>query len=430
VLDLAGGIRTVSLTRPVTAPNVVVSGGNNSIRFIPVTGGIATNTFTNGTLKIVAVASLPASDFVVATFGNSKRFIANAGLVVGPRVYISPSFTSTPFGSNGNARPAVTLEAGALLSLSDGGFGRGHPVFSLAGGGTVLNSTSGTAARTDTLTIDGGIKTSSSDFSGSIVDTDLTRFPAANPNLKTGLTKTGATTQVLSGSSSYSGPTSITGGVLTLTGSLANTSALTIGTGARFENLGSLTIAGNITNDGTLLITVDALLSVGGTIANHGVLDIRGWSGILPGGIVNNGTILSDPIPQLDPAVFSDWQALVWPGNSDPEMVGAHADPDRDGRRNLLEWALNLDPKLPDVFTPIFALNGETMEISYDRRKIALGQGSYQVVWSDTFAADWLDVDVITDPPVSLSGTAESVRSTLPAGTGGRRFLRVKFSRP
>jgi autotransporter-associated beta strand protein len=428
--DLGGDVRTLILARPVTAPNVVISGGNNSIRFIPVTGGIAANSFTNGILRLAAAASVTASDFVVATFGNSNRFTDNAGLVVGPRVYISPSFSSTPFGSAAAMRPAVTLEAGGLLSLSDGGSGRGHSVFSLAGGGTVLNNTSGTAARTDLLTIDGGIKTSSSDFSGSIVDTDLTRFPTANPNLKTGLTKIGATTQVLSGASSYTGPTSVTGGVLTLTGSIGNTSTLTIGAGARFENLGSLSVTGNITNGGTLLVTGAAQLAVGGSFTNNGVLDIRGWSGTLPLGLVNNGTILSGPTPTLDPGVFTDWQKLVWPGTSDPQIVGPDADFDQDGRINLLEWALLLDPKLPDVFNPTFSLSGGIIDFTYTRRKVAPGEASYQVVWSDSHAGDWSAANVLTNPPMSLSTTWESVRCTLPAGAGGRRFVRVRLIRP
>jgi autotransporter-associated beta strand protein len=428
--DLDGGLRTVSLTRPVTAPNVVISGGNNSIRFIPVIGGIATNTFTNGTLRLAASASVATADFVVATFGSSNRFTDNSGLIVGPRVYISPSFSSTPFGPNAATRPAVTLEAGGLLSLSDGGSGRGHSIFSLSGGGMVLNNTSGTAARTDTLTIDGGMKTSSSDFSGSIIDTDLARFPTANPNLKTGITKTGTTAQVLSGTSSFSGPTSVTGGVLTLTGSIGGTSALSIGTGAKFENFGALSVTGNITNDGTLLITGASTLTVGGTFTNNGLLDIRGWSGSLPSGLVNNGAILSDPPPALDPAVFSDWQALNWPGNNDPGTIGTDADPDHDGRNNLLEWALLLDPKVPDAFTPAFTPSGGTIDFTYTRRKVAPDGAGYQVVWSDSLITEWSASDVITDPPIVLSTTGESVRSTLPAGAGGRRFIRVRVTQP
>ena len=426
--DLGGGQRTITLTRPVTAPNVVISGGNNSIRFIPVAGGIAANSFSNGSLRLAAGAAAP--DHVVATFGSSNRFIDNSALIVGPRVYVSPSFSSAPFGTSAINRPAVTLEAGGLLSLSDGGSGRGHAIFSLAGAGTVLNNTSGTAARTDALTIDGGTKTSSSDFSGSIVDTRLSLFPTANPNLKTALVKAGTTTQILSGASSYTGPTTVNGGLLKISGSLSGTSALTIATGARLENIGNLVVAGNITNEGTMLITDDAVLTLSGTFTNNGVLDIRGWSGTLPAGLVNNGTILSDPPYVPDPGIFSDWQELVWPGVTDPAIIGPEADPDSDGRSNLLEWALHLDPKLPDSFIPELSLHAGVLEIVYDRRKIAPGEANFEVVWSDHLLNDWSSAGVTTDLPLSLSPTLEQVRSTVPAGSAGRRFVRVKVTQP
>jgi autotransporter-associated beta strand protein len=430
VFNLGGSSRIISLTRSVTPANVAISGGNNSIRFIPVTGGIAANTFTNGTLKLAAAAAVAASDFVVATFGSGNCFNDNAGLAIGPRVYISPSFSSAPFGSSVTMRPAVTLETGGFLSLSDGGYGRGHSIFSLAGGGVVVNNSSGTATRTDTLTIDGGTKTSSSDFSGSIVDTELTRFPTANPNLRTGLIKTGMTTQILSGNSSYSGPTTVSGGIITLTGILSKTGTLNIGAGARFENLGSLTVTGNITNDGTMLLTSDAVLEVGGNFTNNGVLDIRSWSGTLPPNFVNNGTILSNPLIVLDPAIFKDWQALTWPSTIANEVIGPAADPDNDGRNNLLEWALHLDPKVQDAFTPEFSANGELIEFTYIRRKIFHENAMYQVVWSDSLADDWTNINVVSDTPVSISTTSESVRSTLPVGAGGRLFVRVKIIRP
>ena len=424
--NLGGGLRAISLPRSVTPANVVVSGGNNSIRFTVITGGIASNSFSNGTLKLVAAASVASPNFVTATFGSSNRFIDNAGLVVGPRVYTSPSFTSAPFGSVAAERPAVTLEARAFLSLSDGGSSRGHAIFSLAGEGTVLNNTSGTGERTDTLTIDGGIKTSVSDFSGNIRDTDTTTFPTANPLLKTALIKVGGTTQVLSGSCVYSGATTVNGGVLRITGSLANTSALTIASGGTFENQAAVRISGDITNNGTLILKGNATLAFTGNFTNNGVLDATAWSGTLPAGIVNNGSILS---PQ-GPEIFANWQSGIWPGNSDLNTIGPGADPDRDGVNNLLEWALHLDPMLPDVFSPAFTASGGGLEFTYTRRKVASGAALYQVEWSGTPGADWSTASVITDPPVSLSASKERVRATVPASSGGRRFIRLKVTQP
>ena len=424
--NLGGASRIISLPRSVTPTNVVISGGNNSIRFTVVTGGISSNTFANGTLKLAAAASVTTPNFVVATFGTSNKFTDNAGLTVGPRAYVSASFSNAPFGTVATERPAVTLEAGAYLSLSDGGSGRGHTIFSLAGNGTVLNNTSGTGARTDTLTIDGGLKTSSSDFSGVIRDRDTTTFPTANPSLATAITKVGSTTQILSGSNIYSGTTTVSGGVLRITGRLANTSTLSIASGATFENVGSVSVNGNITNSGTLVLTGDASLLVTGTFTNYGVLDATVWSGTLPTGIVNYGSILT-PVAE-DP--FSSWQGSSWSGNSDINTIGPEADPDRDGTNNLLEWALGLNPNIPDGFRPTFTPGGAVMEYIYKRSKIAASAVTYQIEWSDSLVGEWSVAGFIPDPPVSLSASLESVRVTVPAGASGRCFVRLKVTKP
>jgi plastocyanin len=126
-----------------------------------------------------------------------------------------------------------------------------------------------------------------------------------------------------------------------------------------------------------------------------------------------------------NPGVFADWQALTWPGIDDPEITGPSADPDGDSRVNLLEWALHLDPNQADGFTPAITVPGDTVEFTYTRRKTAPGEVSFFVEWSDTLGDDWSDVDVVSDPPVSIDATRESVRCTLPAGLSGRRFMRV-----
>jgi len=132
----------------------------------------------------------------------------------------------------------------------------------------------------------------------------------------------------------------------------------------------------------------------------------------------------------LDPAVFDDWRQLVWPGETNPAVTGPDADPDGDGLANFTEWALHLDATAPDVHRPSFSKNGAVLEYTYTRRRVAPGEATWRVEWSDTLANDWSSAGVLSDPPVPIDGTSESVRSTIPAGTNPRRFLRLKVLKP
>jgi hypothetical protein len=58
------------------------------------------------------------------------------------------------------------------------------------------------------------------------------------------------------------------------------------------ENTGSISVSGDITNNGTLVLAGSATLACSGTFTNNGTLDLLNWSGSLPAGFVNNGTIL------------------------------------------------------------------------------------------------------------------------------------------
>ena len=269
VFDLDGATRTIMLTRAVSPANVVISGGNNSIRFTTLSGGIAANIFTNGALRLAAASSVAPGNFVVATFStaNGNAFRGNGELIVGPQVYVSPSFTGGPFGAAATDRPAVAVEAGGFWSVSDGGTGRGHTIFSLAGAGTVLNNTSGTAARTDTLTIDGGAKTNTYTFAGVIRDIDLTTFPSANSNLIFALTKAGSTTQILAGNNSLTGATAVNGGTLIINGDQSSAT-------------GPVAVAAGATLGGTGVLGGSVTVGIGATL----------WPGASPGAL----TILSN----------------------------------------------------------------------------------------------------------------------------------------
>jgi beta-glucanase (GH16 family)/regulation of enolase protein 1 (concanavalin A-like superfamily) len=131
-----------------------------------------------------------------------------------------------------------------------------------------------------------------------------------------------------------------------------------------------------------------------------------------------------------NPAFFADWQAITWPGVSDPEIIGPDKNPDSGGSTNLLEWALHLNATTADAFAPTLKLANNTIEFTYTRRKTAPGEATFAVEWSDTLEDDWSTDAVVTPPPTSLDSTSESVTSLIPTNPQGRRFVRLKISKP
>lgn len=280
--DFGGAQRTATLTRSTSAANVIIGGGNLALRFTPQAGTPTTNSFANGGIRFASTAT--AGNYSVVGFGsngvaglnatNTNRFIDNAPLVIGPGAYLVATGTGTPFGAPATEKPAVTIEAGGWYSLSDGGSGRSHTIFSLSGAGTVFNNGGNTTARTDTLTIDGGVKNGTYEFSGVIRNTDTATFGAtANPNLVTAITKTGNTVQILSGANTYTGNTTVNGGKLVTTTASTN-GAYVVGTGATLGvrvhaagadlNVASLTLAA-----GTLEFDLGALGNPTAAVVNN-----------------------------------------------------------------------------------------------------------------------------------------------------------------
>ena len=76
------------------------------------------------------------------------------------------------------------------------------------------------------------------------------------------------------------------------------------------------------------------------------------------------------------------------------------------------------------------AASGATFFFNYQRNKLALADITFQVEWSDTLAlGDWHTNDV-TEEIVSDNDSIQQVRATVPVGTAGQRFVRLKMIRP
>jgi len=109
-----------------------------------------------------------------------------------------------------------------------------------------------------------------------------------------GLATSGSGTVILSGNSTYTGPTSVLGGVTELTGSILDTSSLTISSGGVFYLAsGLLDVSGNITNNGIFKITGTPTVTQTGSFINNGFLDLINGPQTLPPRFVNNGTVLT-----------------------------------------------------------------------------------------------------------------------------------------
>jgi beta-glucanase (GH16 family) len=130
-----------------------------------------------------------------------------------------------------------------------------------------------------------------------------------------------------------------------------------------------------------------------------------------------------------NPSTYAGWKELTWPGVNDSTITDPAADPDRDGNSNLLEWALHLDPKTPDVFQPILDLTAPGHFFTYTRRKTAPGAASFQVEWSDTLRNDWSTAAVGIPTLVAETATRETWSVPIPLGPT-RRFFQVRITTP
>jgi len=170
------------------------------------------------------------------------------------------------------ATTAISLASGATLDLG----GVSQTVASLADSGTTAITNSATTIPV-TLTINP--PAGSTTYSGAISDSGTANAIS--------LVKSGAGTQVLAGTNSYSGGTTITGGILNIS---ADTNLGTTA-GALTFNGGTLQLGAGVTINASRLVTLTASGGVVDTQANTGTIaaSIGGVGGLTK---VGNGTLI------------------------------------------------------------------------------------------------------------------------------------------
>ncbi len=124
---------------------------------------------------------------------------------------------------------------------------------------------------------------------------------------------------------------------------------------------------------------------------------------------------------------YGEWQNYWFTSSeaSDPALGGASADFDHDGLPNLLEYALNLDPKKPQgaaISSPQIA-NGSLI-LTYTKI-IDASDLTYTIDETSDFIS-WTPSDV-TNEILADDGRIQIIKATVPIGNAQAKFLRLRI---
>ncbi len=129
---------------------------------------------------------------------------------------------------------------------------------------------------------------------------------------------------------------------------------------------------------------------------------------------------------------YAAWREEAFAGATDPALVGAEADPDRDGISNLLEYAFGTDPLLSTdtaaTPTPTLAPDGAGNLVFEFRLAKGLAPLGLAVETSPTLAL-WSDSG-LTPELVADEGTHRRHRVVMPLADEPRLFVRLRVTLP
>ena len=123
------------------------------------------------------------------------------------------------------------------------------------------------------------------------------------------------------------------------------------------------------------------------------------------------------------PTGYSAWALTNFGGAIGPDTE-PDGDFDRDGKSNLLEYALGGDPSVPGACPePRFMPDGGNLLFIYER-DLSLPDVGYQVQGSLDLNT-WIDAN---DVLVETNGNREVRQSSIPAAVVGRIFMRLEIT--
>ncbi len=126
------------------------------------------------------------------------------------------------------------------------------------------------------------------------------------------------------------------------------------------------------------------------------------------------------------------WQSTTFGANaSNPLVAGDHADPDFDGIENLIEYALALNPKLSSSLVAALVPDIEVVDGGkFLRLAVTKNPNATDLAFTVEVSADmsqWRTDQTFIE---TQSSTILKTRDTVPLGSAGKRFIRLRVVRP
>lgn len=230
---------------------------------------------------------------------------------------------------------------------------------------------------------------------------------ASSGNFANNPTLFGTGVITLSGNNTYTGDTTVTSGVLAVTGtSIPDTGKLVINDPGKVD----------LTNTESISTLFFGLIEQ--PLGSYSASSVPDGATITTASFTGSGTLTVGP----PSGGFSSWITQAFISGTVPALQqGPNDDPDNDGISNLVEYAIaSQDPTVPNA--SIGSFNGTLL--SFSKRLDASGL-TYAIQESTDLgiADDWDEVGSYTE------NTASTISNTLTPGTPVKNFLRLKVAK-
>ena len=433
-------------------------------------------TIAGGTLIITGINSLGGAVNIAGSAASPAILNLRNANALG-----SSLVTSTNRNSGIQLQGGITLPASVnFVTSNDGLLGATVPyainnvsgdntidgsiLLTVGGGGSIIQSDSGT------LTVNGNISIAAGQSSRGIILQGASNgvftgiLSDLSPTAIASINKNGAGTWTISGSNNYTGATTVNAGTLVISGNnAAATGPVTVAADATLAgngNLGgSVTIAANgihslalaanpavqitRTITGALTNTTGSILNLSAATApepgTYTLVTANGGISALPttitgytGGVVSisgNSLILTIS----GPSAYGDWASSKGLTGSNN---GANDDPDSDGVSNIIEFVLNGDPLASDTGKlPISTQDATHFHFDFDRRDDSVSEitltfeyGTTLASWPSTVAIP-SDNTPLAGPPVTITDNGNGthhVKVTVAKDGNPKLFGRLK----